>query len=135
MVMHLRIPAPHWDGGGDPKRAAKCLIFPGSEERDPWFNDMDESKQVCNGDNDGIICPLRQKCLMFAAVNNEHYGIWGGLYSEQRHWMRRNVPRAEWSYESAPPLEFVLEEIEARQAARKAAGLSGDQQEPLSSAA
>ena len=134
--MKLRIEAPFWDGGGNHKKAAKCLRFPGDVSReDPWFDDMDEAKQICNGDNDGIVCPLRQKCLVFAAVNNEHYGIWGGLSSEQRHWMRRNVPKEEWSYDSAPPHEFVLEEIEARQAARKAAGFSGDQQEPIAPAA
>jgi len=133
--MHLRIPAPFWDGGGDPKKAAKCLRFPGNPEYDPWFDDMDETKQICNGDNDGIICPIREQCLKFAAVNNEHYGIWGGLYPEQRHWMRRNIPRADWSHDSAPPLEFVLEQIEARQAARKAEGLSGDQEESFAATA
>jgi hypothetical protein len=135
IVLHLRIAAPQWDGGGNPRKAAKCLKFPGDNERDdPWFDDMEESKQLCNGQIDGVICPLRQKCLMFAAVNNEHYGIWGGLYPEQRHWMRRNVPRAEWSFYNAPPQELVLAEIEARQACRKASGLSGDQQEALAAA-
>lgn len=129
MVMHLRIPAPFWDGGGKEDKAAKCLRFPGTTENDPWFDDMEESLQVCNGTIDGVVCPLRQQCLMFAAINNEHYGIWGGLFPEQRHWMRRNVPRADWCFESAPDQEFVLEEIEARQAARALAGLGDDQQE------
>lgn len=34
-------------------------------------------------------CPVQMLCLQFAMVNNEQYGIWGGLNSRQRSRLRR----------------------------------------------
>lgn len=121
--MVLRIPSPHWEDG------AKCLNFPGTREHDPWFDDtdlegergtMEEARDICNGTADGVVCPLRNACLLFAAVNNEHYGIWGGLYPEQRQWLRRNKKKKDWTFENAPTQEEALEQIEDRKEERKA---------------
>lgn len=104
MVMVLRIPAPPWDGDGDPKRAGKCTQFPRPmPNEDPWFDDHDEAIQVCNGDVDGRVCPLREQCLLFALVNNEFNGIWGGTYEHDRIRIRRTRPRDEWTWEPPTP--------------------------------
>jgi hypothetical protein len=52
---------------------------------------MDEAIQVCNGDADGIVCPLRQQCLEFALVNNLAHGIFGGMYEHDRRRLRRDA--------------------------------------------
>jgi len=135
MVMHLRTSAPNWESISGAKDA-KCLKFPGNREHDPWFEDMDESAQICNGDNDGVICPIRHECLLFALVNNEHQGVWGGTQPLQRHWLRKKYkhknhrPRPEWKFENAPPNEELVAKEQARQAERKARRLGGDEEEP-----
>lgn len=142
--MTLRVPS--FDPGSTENRAtsAKCLDFPGSRDWDPWFDEEDEAAQICNGTNDGVVCPKRQECLIFAAVNNEHYGIWGGLYSEQRQWLRRKNKAARkqarkdgtehadvWNFDEAPPLEQVRQEDEERKAARAASRSGGDQEDAV----
>ena len=102
--MVLRIPAPAWDGDGDPVKAGNCTRFPRPvPESDPWFDDQDEAIQVCNGDSGGRICPLREGCLLFALVNNESHGIWGGMHEHDRVRVRRTVPREEWGWQPPTP--------------------------------
>jgi hypothetical protein len=135
--MSLRIPAPHWEtesGHSD----GKCRKFPADPvtKFDPWFDDMEESEKVCNGTYDGVVCPIRHRCLIFALVNNEHYGVWGGLLPEQRHWLRqtyrhkRHQPRPEWRYENAPSYESIRADEAARKADREAEGSRGDEEAP-----
>lgn len=112
MVMVLRSESPDFVAGG-----AKCLDFPPTRERDEWFGDAtdhskrlygpaleEDARRICNGDDDGIVCPMREDCLFFALLNNEHYGVWGGLSVEQRHHIRRNNPRDNWQWALAPAL-------------------------------
>jgi hypothetical protein len=104
--MRLRIPAPNWDGGGNPAKEASCRLFPPTRERDDFFGDgegdMEDAKHVCNGTYTQRVCPIREQCLQFALVNNEHYGVWGGLDALERAYIRRFVPKEEWSFERAP---------------------------------
>ncbi|TKK84660.1 hypothetical protein FDA94_29030 [Herbidospora galbida] len=106
MVMHLRLHAPDWIA-----RGAKCIKFEPRRDCDPWFTPADEQDcvDICNGTWDGVVCPTRDKCLEYAAVNNESDGVWGGKTPEERHAMRQEVkhryrlrpdlaPRSEWQW-------------------------------------
>ena len=135
--MRLRTPAPEWETERGVKDGL-CRKFPSDPvtKFDPWFDDMEESEQICNGKSGGPVCPIRHQCLIFALVNNEHYGVWGGLLPEQRHWLRKNYkhkkhkPPPEWRYENAPHYEDIRAEEAARKAEREAEGSLGDEEVP-----
>lgn len=97
MVLRLRIPPP------DQWRDAKCLGI-GLAGDDPWFEDMDEALIFCNGGADGIVCPVREGCLLFALTNNLKEGVWGGCSELTRRALRKRwplqgrVPRVEWHW-------------------------------------
>ena len=101
MVLRLRSDPPdHW-------RGAKCRGICASVSYDPFFDeDMDEAQAFCNGEADGIVCPIRDECLSFALVNNLRDGVWGGCSELTRKAIRRrwpvqgNKPRPEWHYMS-----------------------------------
>ncbi len=114
MVLRLRTPAPP-----GPWRGAKCTGTPVSREYDPWFGleteadgtlrdetqVMDEARDVCNGTEDGIICPLRHECLLFALTNNLRDGVFGGTTPLDRKAIRKQwplrsgkIPRPEWKW-------------------------------------
>ena len=92
--MKLRSVAPQWFSD-DPNKTAKCVMFPASKEYDPWYDDDEEdnhtedAKAICNGTFDGRECPLKELCLVFAMANNERYGVWGGMTSEERAKLRK----------------------------------------------
>ncbi len=57
-----------------------------------WFNEDDENdpgvaRRVCEA------CPVRQACLK-AAIEEDHYGMWGGTTRAERTRMRVNAQRA-----------------------------------------
>jgi hypothetical protein len=101
MVLKLRYDSPK--GWVD----AKCVNVLTNRENDPFFSEEEEERQdaldLCNGAADGVICPMRQECLIFALTNNEKYGIWGGSSEVTRRAIRKrypphkgNQPREEW---------------------------------------
>lgn len=102
MVLHLRQPSPgNW-------QYAKCRDLPVTRDWDPFFDeeDYEPAKAYCNGDN-GVICPVRDKCLIFALVNNEHNGCWGGTDPITRKAIRKRYPllrgidpRPEWEWQT-----------------------------------
>lgn len=113
MVLRLRMPAPDWTKG-------KCLSQATSPDMDPWFdneeygyeNQQELGLEVCNGDKDGEVCPIRNSCLLFALVNNEKFGVWGGTSEVDRRAIRKmwpwpggNEPREEWGW--YPPSEVA----------------------------
>lgn len=92
MVLRLRVPAPgSW-------KNAKCLgkVKKDSqgEVHDPWFDEDDQEEAVtfCNGDADGVVCPIRHECLIFALANNEKMGVWGGMSERDRKALRKLYP-------------------------------------------
>ncbi len=91
MVLRLRIPAPRlWEG-------AKCLGLYEVIHYDLFFEDPPEAVAFCNGE-DGIICPIRHECLLFALTNNLKEGVWGGTVEATRR-----VIRARWPLEGREP--------------------------------
>jgi hypothetical protein len=96
--MKLRSVAPQWFSD-DPMKTAKCVLFPATADYDPWYNESDdpeavdeseEAKKICNGTDDGRPCPLREQCLEFAVVNNERWGVWGGMTPDERAQVRKD---------------------------------------------
>jgi hypothetical protein len=113
MVLHLRQEAPDWT-------SAKCLGQATGPDNDPWFdneadgfsNDTEEAREFCNGTVDGRVCPIRERCLLFALVNNERFGVWGGTSEVDRRAIRKmwpwpggSDPHPEWTWH--PPGEVL----------------------------
>jgi len=116
---------------------AKCVKFRPFRPKDggiddiedPWFNpgDYEDAKAICNGTYDGKVCPARDTCLAYAAINNEAFGVWGGMDELERRIMRRlmrakyrrrpdKVPIEEWTWErQKPAVDRVLRLLEASQ--------------------
>lgn len=110
MVLRLRVEAP----GGWQK--AKCRgqvrSEPGEEvPYDPFFPEVpgdaieQDALDFCNGTIDGVLCPIRDACLIFALTNNERFGVWGGMSELARRAVRRKwpwrggkLPRPEWRW-------------------------------------
>jgi hypothetical protein len=118
--MHLRIPNPV-------SRKAKCAPFPPTAENDPFFGlewgeetgDLSESVEFCNGAADGVVCPIREACLIFALTNNEKYGVWGGTTPATRKAIRKQwplrrgkVPRPEWHWMSEEDALAMLTDVQ-----------------------
>jgi len=93
VVLKPRINAPDWTAGGNQEKAAKCIRFPPDRDSgyDPWFDPEFEQDclDVCNGTWDGKVCPMRQECLEFSIINNEAFGVWGGLPPHDRKEIRK----------------------------------------------
>ena len=95
MVVKLRyLPPGNWQN-------AKCKNLPLSSKYDPFFGmeedtEEDEAKahavDFCNGAADGIVCPIRHECLLFALTNNEKEGVWGGTTEVTRKAIRKKFP-------------------------------------------
>lgn len=116
MVLKPRAEAPQWDGFGDENRAAKCLKHPPTKEKDLWF-DQDElaAAAVCNGNDGEPMCPIRNECLVWALLNNEKYGVWGGMLPHDRLAQRlakRLDPYLEWMWHPPTPNDQPLSEEE-----------------------
>lgn len=118
MVIQSRATPPDWtDEAGGGEEGARCRRFPmhrdsdGFVRDDTWFQDAEEALPICNGDWIGSPCPVRSSCLVWALLNNESHGVFGGMTVPQRRWIRRNVPRGRWSddrwlREVVPPPEY-----------------------------
>jgi hypothetical protein len=98
MVLRLRIAPP------DSWKLAKCRNIGVGREYDPFFDDQDEAIIFCNGTYDGVVCPVREECLIFACTNNLREGVWGGCSELTRRALRRRwpligkTPRPEWCW-------------------------------------
>jgi hypothetical protein len=104
MVLHLRVEAP------DAWKDAKCAIVEVTREHDDFFDDPEAAVEFCNGEADGVVCPLRESCLLFALTNNCAWGVYGGMTEDDRRALRKKwplrsgkEPRPEWSW--LPPGE------------------------------
>jgi len=47
------------------------------------------AKEVCFGTRTRPACPVRRKCLDYALVRREKFGLWGGLTERQRRRLLR----------------------------------------------
>jgi WhiB family transcriptional regulator, redox-sensing transcriptional regulator len=45
-----------------------------------------EAKRICG------MCEMRSACLEYALVNDERFGVWGGLSEKERLHLRRTRP-------------------------------------------
>lgn len=45
--------------------------------------------RYCHGLDDGVMCPVRIKCLEHALENRE-FGVWGGMTETERDQLRRS---------------------------------------------
>lgn len=121
MVMRLRIPAP-WH-----KRPPKCKDVTVTRDNDMFFgvvdgvetNDLQPAVSFCNGSEDGVACPLRDECLIFALTNNEKTGVWGGTTPTTRKAIRKQwplrsgkIPRPEWRWFSEEDALAMLTETQ-----------------------
>ena len=126
MVLKLREIAPD-----DNWANAKCLSITVNEEHDPFFSEDEEELQealdFCNGEADGIVCPIRHECLIFALTNNERFGIWGGSSEITRRAIRKKHPPLRGN-KANPEWEWKTEE-EALQGLKKEELLAEDEEE------
>lgn len=108
MVLHLRVPAPgNWQ---EAKCRGQVQRLPGDTDvYDPFFleddADVQDAVDFCNGTIDGVTCPIRDACLLFALTNNERFGVYGGMTEMGRRALRRKwpwrggrEPRPEWRW-------------------------------------
>lgn len=123
--MRLRQPAP-WAGTPGWKKG-KCIdieitrdddLFWGVEDGDETGN-LEDAVAFCNGTYDGKQCPIRDECLIFALVNNEKTGVWGGTTPQTRKAIRKQwplrhgkVPRPEWHWMSEADAMAMLTEMQ-----------------------
>lgn len=100
MVIKLRYDSPgSW-------RKAKCSTITVTRDYDPFFEEDDgPAIDYCNGDADGVVCPIRNECLLYALANSCQYGVWGGCGELTRKAMRKRwplkrgtTPRPEWEW-------------------------------------
>lgn len=78
------------------------ISTPCHSDPDKWFSDSKkkqrQAKEVC------AACPLQQACLREALVEDEDWGVWGGLNTEERAELkeRLNPPgRIAWEASAA----------------------------------
>jgi Transcription factor WhiB len=78
---------------------AACAPYP---SKDPWFPTAPDGRDLDPGEYEGLgtvgqaiclNCPVRERCLKHALLNNEEYGIWGGLTPLQRANMKPDDKR------------------------------------------
>ncbi|GAA2321969.1 hypothetical protein GCM10010149_88860 [Nonomuraea roseoviolacea subsp. roseoviolacea] len=116
MVLKPRAEAPLWINEENPDKSAKCLQYQPTREHDPWFEDEELlAAAICNGDYDGTICPIRDECLHWALLNNEQYGVWGGMLPHDRRNLRmakRADPYLEWMWHPPTPKDEDLDDEE-----------------------
>jgi hypothetical protein len=104
MVLFSRDSIVEWTGDNDPSKRALCLDFPTpTPEADPWFQGSKEAMQICNGTTGGPVCPVRNRCLMRAMVNNERHGVWGGLQHHDRKRIKDENPNDPEKWTWQPP--------------------------------
>lgn len=121
MVQHLRVGAP-WL-----KQRGKCRQVGPNRVYDPFFGiedeeesgDLEPAVEFCNGTADGVVCPIREQCLIFALTNNEKWGVWGGTTPATRKAIRKQwplrsgkVPRPEWHWMDEQEAMDMLTELD-----------------------
>lgn len=94
-----------WTGDSDAGRRARCLDFSTpSGDYDPWFEgDVWEAMDICNGLPGAPACPMRERCLRRALINNERWGVWGGMLHNDRKKLKDKYPDQPEKWTWHPP--------------------------------
>ena len=90
-MFQSRLAKAKWDELNEAIDEAKTGISCRESDPDAWFPDDDNPlgnkytlpKRLC------AKCPVKDLCLEFALVNEEHHGLWGGLTPRERQALRR----------------------------------------------
>lgn len=69
---------------GDWIEQAACRSFTPQEINDHWWNESNKGIPTEVAQATCFSCPIQKECLNLAIVNDERYGIWGGLSYRQR---------------------------------------------------
>jgi WhiB family redox-sensing transcriptional regulator len=84
---------------------ARCV----GEDPEIWFDSQDEdlALAICNTGNKSTPgpCPVRHECLIFALINNNAHGVWGGLPEYDRKQLRKHVKKVNWAWYEPTPKE------------------------------
>lgn len=112
MVLRLRMNPPDWSKGKchDDVKMDRSLSSGKHYDDDAQITGHeypDDALEECNN----IPCPIREQCLLFALVNNEQYGVWGGADESQRMYMRRRISKEEWEWDNLPPRKLAEVEL------------------------
>lgn len=71
------------DSSEDWRALGNCL----DSDPEAWYPgniyDAQEVIMICN------LCPVQAQCLTWALTNDEHFGVWGGVFMEDRIQRRR----------------------------------------------
>lgn len=106
MVLQSRDVPVDWSAQDNPYQEASCRKYPPPRYKaDPWFDDMAEAMAICNGEHGNPVCPMRQRCLKRAMVNNERWGIWGGMYAHDRKELKDKYPNNPEMWTWQPPTD------------------------------
>lgn len=106
MVLISRDSIVDWSKDDERDQQALCVKFPVPHTgADPWFDRPHEAIAVCNGTSGGPVCPMRTRCLKRALVNNESWGVWGGMYPHDRKALKRAHPEDPEAWQWHPPTE------------------------------
>lgn len=60
------------------------IFFPSSKDKDCNKN-IKRAQKICQ------VCPVKIECLTHAIVNNESYGIWGGMTERRISRLRNEI--------------------------------------------
>ncbi len=71
-MQELFVPEPSL---GDPEKSTRA--------------ETDAAKRICNGADDGIVCPVRETCGDYAIENKVWEGVWGGMSQRERRKVSR----------------------------------------------
>lgn len=74
------------------------LMYPADNTESP------AAQQICRGG-----CPVRRDCLVYAIVNNEEYGVWGGYSERERRNRRRMFLAALANTSSSTPVDIAVD--------------------------
>lgn len=84
------VPVRRAPAAGDYTADGRLMACRTYRDPDMWFADIGSSgyhhaMRTC------LACPVRRDCAEQAIVNNEEYGIWGGINSQERNWLRKRL--------------------------------------------
>lgn len=95
-----RLAKDKWDELNDAIDAAPIVVPCQNTDPDLWFSDRGIEGEYVAENTSRIakkfckMCPVKSLCLEFAILNNEQYGVWGGLAIRERQQLRTKARQA-----------------------------------------